>query len=90
MVDPLHFEETLDSSVGGPIEIPYDVRELFGKAKPPVLVTVRAGQEHTYRSTVAVYGGRYYVPRDPPAPDPPDHRAPRRLTGAGKRPIITG
>lgn len=52
----------LDSSSGGPIEIPYDVPELFGTKKPAVLVTVRAGQEHTYRSTVAIYGGRYYVP----------------------------
>jgi len=60
-MEPLHFEWTLDSASGG-IEIPYEVPELFGKKKPPVLVTIRGGQEHTYRSTVAVYGGRYYVP----------------------------
>lgn len=56
-MDPLHFESLLDSSFGGPIEIPYDVPELFGTRKPAVLVTVRADQEHTYRSSVAIYGG---------------------------------
>lgn len=61
-MDPLHFEWTLDSAAGGALKIPHDVRELFGTAKPPVLVTVRAGREHTYRSTVAVYGGEYHVP----------------------------
>ena len=61
-MNPLHFRCLLDSSSGGPIKIPDDVRELFGRAKPPVLVTIRAGREHTYRSTVAVYGGEYYVP----------------------------
>jgi Bacteriocin-protection, YdeI or OmpD-Associated/Domain of unknown function (DUF1905) len=61
-VDPLRFDVTLDSAAGGGIRIPYDVRALFGKAKPPVVVTVHAGQEHSYRSTVAVYGGEYYVP----------------------------
>jgi hypothetical protein len=61
-MDPLSFDCTLDTAAGGGIKIPYDVRALFGKAKPPVVVTVRAGQEHSYRSTVAVYGGEYYVP----------------------------
>lgn len=61
-MDPLSFDCTLDSAAGGGIKIPYDVRALFGKARPPVVVTVRAGQEHSYRSTVAVYGGEYYLP----------------------------
>jgi mRNA-degrading endonuclease toxin of MazEF toxin-antitoxin module len=61
-VDPLRFEVVLDSAAGGGVKIPYDVRALFGKARPPVVVTVRAGNEHSYRSTVAVYGGEYYVP----------------------------
>lgn len=61
-MDPLSFDCTLDSAAGGGVKIPYDVRALFGKARPPVVVTVRAGQEHSYRSTVAVYGGEYYVP----------------------------
>lgn len=39
-------------------ELPVDVRAHFGRARPPVLVTVR---EHTYRSTPAVYGGRTYL-----------------------------
>jgi putative heme degradation protein len=61
-MDPLRFEVTLDNAAGGGIKIPYDVRALFGKARAPVVVTVLAGQEHTYRSTVAVYGGAYFVP----------------------------
>ena len=61
-MDPLRFDVTLDSAAGGGIKIPHDVRALFGKARPPVVVTVQAGQEHSYRSTVAVYGGEYYVP----------------------------
>lgn len=55
---PLRFEVTMAGSAGGP-KIPFDVREIFGQAKPPVLVTVNG---FSYRSTVAVYGGEYYVP----------------------------
>lgn len=40
-------------------EVPFDVKQEFGKARPPVKVSVNG---HTYRSTVSVYGGRYYVP----------------------------
>ena len=40
-------------------EIPLDVRALFGRARPPVRVTIGG---HTYRSTVAAYGDRYLVP----------------------------
>ena len=58
-MEPLNFECTMDSSAGGPVEVPFDVREIFGEARPPVLVTING---FTYRSTVAVYGGRYYVP----------------------------
>lgn len=58
-MEPLTFEVTMDSSAGGPVEVPFDVREIFGAAKPPVLVTING---FTYRSTVAVYGGKYYVP----------------------------
>ena len=35
------------------IEIPLDVRAVFGRARPPVTVTMNG---YTYRSTVAVYG----------------------------------
>jgi bifunctional DNA-binding transcriptional regulator/antitoxin component of YhaV-PrlF toxin-antitoxin module len=41
------------------IEVPFDAKEAFGKAQAPVKVTVNG---HTYASTVAVYGGRYYIP----------------------------
>jgi hypothetical protein len=58
-MEPLRFEVTLDSPGGGPVKIPFEVRNLFGRARPPVLVTVNG---HTYPSTVAVYGGEYYVP----------------------------
>ena len=40
-------------------EIPLDVREVFSQARPPVRATIN---NHTYRSTVAVYGGRYFLP----------------------------
>ena len=40
-------------------EVPLDVPALFGRTRAPVRVTIGG---HTYRSTVAVYGGRYYVP----------------------------
>lgn len=58
-MEPLTFEVTMDSSAGGPVEVPFDVRAIFGMARPPVLVTING---FTYRSTVAVYGTRYYVP----------------------------
>ena len=40
-------------------EIPLDVREVFSRARPPVRATIN---DHTFRSTVAVYGGRYFLP----------------------------
>lgn len=40
-------------------EVPFDVKQEFGKARPPVKVSVNG---YAYRSTVAVYGGRYYLP----------------------------
>lgn len=49
----------MDTSAGGPVEVPFDVRAIFGAARPPVFVTING---FTYRSTVAFYGGRYYVP----------------------------
>jgi hypothetical protein len=58
-MEPLTFEVTMDSSAGGPLEVPFDVRAIFGQARPPVLVTVNG---FTYPSTIAVYGTRYYVP----------------------------
>lgn len=43
----------------GLVELPFDVREHFGKARPPVRVTING---YTYRSTPSVYGGKYFVP----------------------------
>lgn len=40
-------------------EVPLDIPELYGRARPPVRVKIG---DHTYRSTIAVYGGRYYLP----------------------------
>lgn len=40
-------------------EVPFDVKEAFGKARAPVKVTVNG---HAYRSTVSTHQGRYYVP----------------------------
>ena len=54
------FTVTLGSDAGNLFfEVPFDVRAFFGKARPPVQVTV---DRHHYRSTISVYGGRSYVP----------------------------
>jgi hypothetical protein len=54
------FETVLGAEGSGVfIEIPLDVPALFGRARPAVRVTVNG---HPFRSTVAVYGGRYYLP----------------------------
>lgn len=39
-------------------EAPVDMRAAFGRARPPLLVTVNG---HTYRTTPGVYGRRSYV-----------------------------
>jgi hypothetical protein len=54
------FEAVLTAEDGGVfIEVPLDVPAVFGRARPAVRVTVNG---HAFRSTVAVYGGRYYLP----------------------------
>jgi Bacteriocin-protection, YdeI or OmpD-Associated/Domain of unknown function (DUF1905) len=40
------------------VEVPFDVRERFGRARAPVRGTVDGAD---FRTTVAVYGGRYYL-----------------------------
>jgi hypothetical protein len=45
-----------DESFG--VEVPFDVKAVFGKARPPIVVTV-AG--YTFPSTVAVYGGKPFI-----------------------------
>jgi hypothetical protein len=42
------------------MEVPLDIPAIFdGAKKPPVKVKIK---DHVYRSTIAVYGGRYYLP----------------------------
>lgn len=40
------------------MEVPFDVKERFGRARAPVRGTVDGAE---FRTTVAVYGGRYYL-----------------------------
>jgi bifunctional DNA-binding transcriptional regulator/antitoxin component of YhaV-PrlF toxin-antitoxin module len=39
--------------------VPFDVRKEFGRARPPVKASING---HSYRSTISVYGGKYYLP----------------------------
>jgi Domain of unknown function (DUF1905)/Bacteriocin-protection, YdeI or OmpD-Associated len=43
----------------GFVQLPFDVPQEFGKARPPVKITINGFR---YRSTVCVYGGKYFVP----------------------------
>jgi len=43
----------------GFVELPFDAKKEFGRARPPVRVSING---YTFRSTIAVYGGRYYAP----------------------------
>ena len=53
------FTATLEArGAGRLVEVPLDVPALFGQARPPVKATVNG---HTFRSTIAVYGGKYYL-----------------------------
>jgi hypothetical protein len=54
------FEATVEAGGGGGhlVEIPLDVPALFGAKRPPVRGTVNGAP---FRSTVAVYGGRYLL-----------------------------
>ena len=54
------FKAKLTADSGGLFfQVPFDVKEEFGKARAPVRVTLG---KYSYASTVAVYGGKYYVP----------------------------
>jgi hypothetical protein len=54
------FKAKLTADSGGLFfQVPFDVKTEFGKARAPVRVTLG---RYTYASTVAVYGGKYYVP----------------------------
>jgi hypothetical protein len=58
---PERFQTTLqvEGRTATFFEVPLDVPAVFGQARPPVRVRIGG---HTYRSTIAVYGGRYFVP----------------------------
>ena len=43
---------------GARLEVPFDPRDAFGEARPPVAGTVNGAR---YRSRLAVYGGRTYL-----------------------------
>lgn len=62
MTEPITFTVRLERPEGrgtsAMMIIPIDVRAHFGRARPPVLVTIRG---HTWHSTPAVYGDRYYL-----------------------------
>lgn len=56
------FETTLQSEAGGPavfVEVPEEVRALLGRKRAPVRGTINGSP---FRSTVAVYGGRGFIP----------------------------
>jgi bacteriocin resistance YdeI/OmpD-like protein/uncharacterized protein DUF1905 len=54
------FETVLTAEDGGVFfEVPLDVPAVFGRARAPVRGTING---HPFRGTVAVYGGRYYLP----------------------------
>jgi hypothetical protein len=40
------------------IQLPFDVRKIFGQARPPIVITVA---KYSFRSTVSVYGGEYFI-----------------------------
>lgn len=48
-----------EGEAAGHIPVPFDVRAVFGRARPPVVVTING---HSYRSTVAIMGGEVFVP----------------------------
>jgi hypothetical protein len=54
------FRAKLGSDAGALfVEVPFDVKEEFGKARPAVKVSI---DRYSYRSTISVYGGKYYLP----------------------------
>ena len=53
------FEGTLEQHGSGTLlEVPFDVRAVFGKARAPVRGRVNG---YPFRTTVATYGGRYFL-----------------------------
>jgi hypothetical protein len=55
----MRFEASIEKRGNGHlVEIPFDVKATWGRARAPVVATITG---HTFRSTVAVYGGRYLL-----------------------------
>ena len=53
------FDGTLEQRGSGTLlEVPFDARAVFGKARAPVRGTVNG---YPFRTTVAVYGGRHFL-----------------------------
>jgi hypothetical protein len=50
--------EAADRGGGHGVEVPFDAREAFGEARPPVAATING---LPYRSRLAVYGGHTYL-----------------------------
>jgi len=62
MATPKRFRAMLETEDGNTftfIVIPFDVKQAFGRARPPVKVTING---FAYRSTLAPYGGVHYLP----------------------------
>ena len=61
MTEPPHCTFTVTPVVGELLEIrlPFDPREVFGRARPPLVVEING---YTYRSTVAIISGVTFVP----------------------------
>jgi hypothetical protein len=59
MAERFESEVEVEGRTATYFEVPLDVPAIFGRARPPVRVTIGG---HTYRSTIAVYGGRYFLP----------------------------
>jgi hypothetical protein len=61
-MDAQTFQATLErseeSGTGTFVKVPLDVKAVFGRARPPVRVTIGP---HTFRTTIALYGGQPYV-----------------------------
>jgi len=61
MSEERRFRATVSASERGGgrwVEVPFDARETFGEARPPVVGTVSGAE---YRSRLAVYGGHTYL-----------------------------
>jgi hypothetical protein len=59
ILSEVRFEASIETRGSGHLlEIPFDVKAKWGRARAPVVATING---HTFRSTVAVYDGRYLL-----------------------------